>query len=135
MRIHVRRGVTRTVFIVGRWAIKVPALRRKGCPPLWNLARGISANMSERQWGNDPCVAPVLWSLGGIVNIYPRVQPAFDATKDDISAIGFLGPQDPNPSNVGWLNGRLVWTDYDGSWNDCHRNCCEDRSWPPLEDG
>lgn len=36
-----------------------------------------------------------------------------------LGAFGLLGPIDRKPNNLGRLDGRLVWVDYDMSWNDC----------------
>lgn len=122
-----RYGICRTVYLVGPWAIKTPRLRLPHPPPseggaewrVWSLARGVQANLSERQWGGVEGVAPVLWSLLGVVNIYPRCQP-WEGPEPDYDAIG-VGwlPRDRKPENIGLLDGEPVWIDYDGSWNGC----------------
>ena len=128
-RFAVRRGVTRTVLLVARWAVKVPSLcaHRNGLRGvMWSLARGLSANLSEAEWSGQPGLCPVVWSFAGIVNVYPRCEPASeDLTEDVYEAIGFTGPMDKKPANLGWLNGKLVWLDYDMNWND--RAPCEHR--------
>lgn len=128
----VRRGITRTVLLVGRWAIKFPSLRAHGDGirgVLWSWTRGVQANLSECDWAGSPGICPVSWSLAGLVNIYPRCDPVIeDLPEQDYRSIGFLGPVDPKPHNVGMLNGRLVWIDYDMSWNDCRR--CNGQSVP-----
>ena len=59
-------------------------------------------------------------ALAGLVNVYPRCEPVLtEPTEEEYSATGVLGPTDRKASNVGWLKGRLVWIDYDMSWNDC----------------
>ncbi|WP_435583365.1 hypothetical protein [Amycolatopsis thermoflava] len=117
--ITVHRGTTRTVLLAGRWVIKVPRIARDG-GRLWSFIRGVQANLSERDHSDRPGVCPVLWSLSGLVNVYPRCQPApTDLTPADYDAIGFAGPTDPRPGNVGVLGGQLVWIDYDLSWSDC----------------
>lgn len=120
--IQVRRGVTRTVFLIDCYAIKVPSLRahdRGLAGVLWSFARGVSANLSEREWSGQQGVCPVLASLAGLVNIYPRCEPVTrELTDDAYAAIGFIGPTDKKPQNVGLLGGRLVWLDFDQSWND-----------------
>ena len=122
----IERGVTRTVILARSWAIKVPRLRSYGdglAGVLWSITRGIQANLSEREWSGSPGTCPVRWSFAGLVNIYPRCAPAtHDVTDAEYEATGLLGPADRKPRNVGWLNGRLVWIDYDMSWNDC-RSC------------
>jgi len=127
----VRRGVTRTVLLVGPWAIKVPSLcsHNTGIRGVaWSLARGLSANLSEAEWSGQPGLCPVRWSLAGIVNVYPRCEPASEELTEDVyEAVGFpyTGPMDKKPANLGWLNGKLVWVDYDMNWND--RPPCQHR--------
>lgn len=124
MRI-IRRGATRTVLLIGRWAVKVPSLRGIGVPapvPLKaraaSFARGVTANFSEWQWHNFDGwrgrVAPVTWSLLCIVQVYPRCEPCPDDAE--------LFELDPDPGDgfeqgkreqYGLLNGRLVRVDYD----------------------
>jgi hypothetical protein len=120
---EIRRGITRTVVLVGRWALKFPSLRAYGDGPrgvVWSITRGIQANLSEITWTGSPGVCPVVWSLAGLVNLYPRCEPVLtEPTEEEYSATGVLGPTDRKASNVGWLKGRLVWIDYDMSWNDC----------------
>jgi hypothetical protein len=118
-----RYGISRTVFLIGRYAVKVPRLRSQGNGhgPTWTIPRAVLANQSERDWGGVEGVAPVLRSLlGGLVNVYPRCEewppgppPAYDQI-----GVGWL-PRDRKPQNVGILDGKPVWLDYDGSWNGC----------------
>ena len=119
----VHHGMTRTVLLVGRWAIKLPSLRSYGDGPagvLWSVTRGIQANLSEREWSGSPGTCPVVWSAAGVVNVYPRCDPVMaEPTDAEYAATGVLGPVDKKRQNVGWLAGRLVWVDYDMSWNDC----------------
>jgi hypothetical protein len=61
----IRSGITRTVLLVGRWAVKVPSVR--GVHPggvrgrLASLATGLLANQSEHTWSGydqtDPATA------------------------------------------------------------------------------
>lgn len=115
-------GICRTVWLVGPWAIKTPRLRGyQGDDVMWSLSRAVQANLSEVQWSNVEGVAPVLRSwLWGLVNIYPRCEPwpeSLDPDYDDIG-VGYL-PRDRKPQNLGVLDGKAVWLDYDGSWNGC----------------
>lgn len=121
----VRRGITRVVLLLGPWAVKVPSLRShdeglRGV--LWGLARGIVANQSEWDWStyeSGQGVCPARASLlGGLVNIYPRALAIPEDRVIDYDAIGVVGPMDRKPRNVGILNERLVWLDYDRNWND-----------------
>lgn len=119
----IRHGICRDVLLIGRWAIKVPTFRYG----LTSFARGILANDSERSWSGMPGLCPVVWSLGGLVNIYPRCDPlpAIRAVEfdEDPTAYAEIAPDwpapDRKPDNLGVLDGRIVWLDYDGSWNGC----------------
>lgn len=122
MRVElVRRGVCRWVLLIDRYAIKVPR-----CDSLWGFSRGLQANLSEREWSGMAGVAPVVWSLFGLVNVYPRCEPLLpaDAPLDedwdayDEVAPGFYAT-DKKPENLGLLKGRVVWIDYDTSFNGC----------------
>lgn len=115
-----KQGISRSVYLVGRWAIKVPRLRGQGRLS-WRVARAVIANDSEADWKDAPGVAPVLrlW-LGGLVAVYPRCDPWPDGPEPDYDAIGEgWMPRDRKPQNIGLLNGEPVWLDYDGSWNGC----------------
>lgn len=118
-----RRGATRTVLLIGRWAVKVPSLRGVGAAVddvrirhrVDSFCHGVLANNSEttlhtfEAWQGR--VAPVLHSwLGGIINIYPRCAPA------PVGAELFVLEHDPGDrdktENFGLLNGVLVRVDY-----------------------
>lgn len=109
--IEVAPGVTRTVFLIGRWAVKVPRLVPSGRGVLWSLAHGILANLSEVEWSEMDGVCPPCWSLLGLVNVYPRCEPV-DGPVDFAAIADPAVPVDPKLSNVGVLDGRLVWIDY-----------------------
>lgn len=112
--------MSRTVLLTRRWAIKVPSSHAWGDGGRGRLAtfcRGVLANQAERRWSGVAGLNPVVWSCGwGIVNIYRR---AIEATEDvDYEAIctdDFVPPGDRKPSNVGWVDGELVWIDFDFS--------------------
>lgn len=147
--IEIRRGVTRTVLLTRRWAIKVPRFHlprdhnkktsRWGTVQdrIGGMARGYLANLSEAEWSDSPSVCPVKRSLlWGWINIHPRCEPyrpdepPYTPLSDEERAqIGFCFPTDAKISNVGLLDGRLVWIDYDNSWNDHPPTCPEQRSW------
>lgn len=137
----VRRGITRTVILAGRHAVKVPSMRRYGnglAGLLWSVCRGILANQSEAEWWrNAPpatraVLCPVRWSLlGGLVNIYPRCGPYVPppehaaAMRDRQWRPVELDPSpgDDKPDNYGWLSDpagrRVVRIDYDMNYNGC----------------
>lgn len=114
----IRTGISRTVILVGRYAVKVPSLRGHmhggASGRLAGFAWGVIHNQSERVWHNfegwDGRVAPVLHSwLAGVVQVYPRCEPAPEDAE--------LFELDPNPGdmkreNFGVLDGRLVRLDY-----------------------
>lgn len=139
--IQVRRGITRTVLLTKRWAIKLPSLRPYGngvAGLLWSISRGILANQSETEWWrntqpeNRIHLCPVRFSLlGGVINIYPRCEP-YEATEEQELAMfnRTWRPVDDNPApgddkaaNFGWLTEhgqrRVVRIDYDMNYNGC----------------
>lgn len=137
----VARGITRTVLLTRRYAVKLPSLRAydngiRGL--LWSVCRGILANQCEAEWWESATPAarralcPVLRSwLGGIVNVYPRCEPYEDDSHwargtwqrpDGMADAGWpIG--DLKPPNLGWLgegdDRRVVAIDYDMNWNGC----------------
>jgi hypothetical protein len=125
--VRIKRGITRTVLLTRRYAIKVPSLRGH-CEGgirgrLAGLACGILANQSESQWssfeGWRGGVAPVLQSwLGGMVQVYPRCDPLPDVVQGSYVGAVPLPRLDPDPGdhkadNYGLLAGRIVRIDYD----------------------
>ena len=71
---EIHHGTTRTVFLIGKYACKVPSLKGS----YYDFVRGIIANILERD--NSPrCpnyFLPVLWSLPlGLLVVMPRVRP------------------------------------------------------------
>ena len=126
----IRRGITRTVLLTRRYAIKIPALRTNGdgfSGLLWSLARGVLANQAELAWKEyepwQDALCPIVWSSwGGLVVVMPRCEPL------EVNHLGeFEGelpklepnPGDDKPENYGRLNGRIVRLDYDMSYNAC----------------
>lgn len=112
--VQIHRGTTRTVLLAGRWAIKVPRLTLSGRPLSWTVAHGVLANLSERDLtaAGATGIAPVLWSLAGLVQVYPRCAPAPYEPRDYTAIADPAVPVDPRPHNVGLLAGELVWLDY-----------------------
>lgn len=123
MRMKVRSGLTRHVLLAGRWAVKVPRVDRG----VEGFARGILANASEAMWSGDDGFCPVLLSIGGLVNVYPRCEPVDEFDGDYATIASTRPPTDPKPHNLGRLDGQIVWVDYDLSWNDCRETCCSGR--------
>jgi hypothetical protein len=115
--VEVKRGVTRTVYLIGRWAIKVPSLRvgkwglRKA---IHQAALGIAANNTELEWSGVVGVAPVRASLFGVVQVYDRCLPvcSFDGDYSVVCDVRPVATFDCKPQNLGVLSGRVVWVDY-----------------------
>jgi hypothetical protein len=107
-----RHGITRSVLLVGRLAIKVPTMRHG-----WqSFIKGMLANDQEAFWWSEtrnPLLCPVLWSAPlGLVTVQRRVDRV--ATEDDpidLDAFQHL-PQDNKPCNFGFLGERMVKIDY-----------------------
>lgn len=82
--------------------------------------------MSEREWSVAENVCPVVWSFAGVVNIYRRAQQVARVNDAAYPPLRFGDVQlrvDPKPENVGILDGRLVWLDFDQSQGSC-QVCC-----------
>jgi hypothetical protein len=113
-----RDGVMREVFLVGRWAIKLPKLTRG-----WrNFLRGLLANIHERElstlrWRT---LCPIVFSVpGGWLNVMQRATPLTDDELAHFDIGGFFYPEngevipgEPKGSSIGWLDGRIVAVDY-----------------------
>ncbi len=123
----VRHGISRTVLLTRRWAIKVPSGRGGSIGGargrLQSLAWGVLANQSEYQWyafeGWAGQVAPVLRSwLWGLVQVYPRCDPLPVDDRGEYMGDDPLPVLEPDPGdhkldNYGLLDGRVVRLDYD----------------------
>jgi hypothetical protein len=117
---RVTLGITRTVFLIGKYAIKVPCGRYG-----WQKwLRGLLANLQEREWSkaNYPELCPVLFSDPfGVVVVMPRAEildrpltpGEYHAMFEDIyPERGYRIPSENKPDSFGYLNGRLVAVDY-----------------------
>lgn len=76
--VEIHHGTTRTVFLIGKYAIKVPYLKS-----YFGFVKGIIANILERD-NSKHCpnyFLPVLWSLPlGLLVVMPRVRPINKST-------------------------------------------------------
>ena len=109
----------REVFLVGRWAVKLPKLSRD-----WRqFLRGLLSNMEEREFAANgwPEFCPVVFSLpGGWLVIMRRAQPLTDEFLLTFDRLDFLMPEDgrlfpevePKDDSFGMLDGRVVIVDY-----------------------
>lgn len=125
--LEIKRGISRVVFLVGPWAVKVPTTRPYGARAdrLWAWTRGYQANYSELRWKGTQGVCPVLWHLGNILVCYRRARPVAEhevPAQDDPwwnTVAPILPFADRKASNLGRVDGALVWVDFDSSWNGC----------------
>lgn len=113
---RVTTGISRTVFLVGRYAIKVPCGRYG-----WSKwLRGLLANLQERQFGRAGYagLCPVLFADPiGLVVVMPRAEiltgALFDAEYERfINRDDYVLPVENKPDSFGFLNGELVAVDY-----------------------
>lgn len=117
-----RRGASRTVFLVGRWAIKVPTPR-----VAWrHFLLGWLGNLNELGWwrgGRDPRLCPVVASfVGGLVIVMQRATPICSrrGCPDDAHDLPRWNdlPCERKLDSFGYVDGRIVAVDYGGWWRD-----------------
>lgn len=113
-----RRGVTRTVFVGRRWALKVPTVHYRR-----NFVRGWLANRSEwRQRKRRDVARPVATLFHFVL-----VMPAAKVTGADAAHIWPYEPwvdragDDAKPCSWGWFGDRWLLIDYDRAWEDSDR--------------
>jgi hypothetical protein len=109
-------GCTRTVFLLGKFAIKIPAMAE------WRLfLLGLLANMQEALFSKTkwPELCPVLFSIpGGFMVIMPRAEPLtreeFHNFEFDtwISQDEYRVPAENKLDSFGKLDGKIVAVDY-----------------------
>jgi hypothetical protein len=105
----VKTGITRIVFLTKRYAIKVPRWNYGWA----NFISGMYSNLSEAQCWNatrSEYLCPILFSLGGLVVIMPRVQIC--ETEEEIISIPKEEGIDRKPDNYGYHFNRVVCVDY-----------------------
>lgn len=112
-----KRGITREVILVGKYAFKFPSIRNWKC-----FLLGLIANMQEGFWykamGIHGKLCPVLFRIpGGFLTVMSRVDRV--CTWDDDINYGEFSfyPMDPKPMNFGELNGKIVLLDYGSPGN------------------
>ncbi len=116
----VAKGATRTVLLIGAYAIKVPRLFSWAA--CWrNFLLGLIANMQEAEWGvtGFPEFCPVLFSIpGGFLVVMSRADPLTEEQFDSIDWETFCNKQDyycfveRKIENMGLYQGRIVAVDY-----------------------
>lgn len=119
--IQIKRGVTRTVVLVNKYAIKFPTLQSYKL-----FLNGLLANLQEKEFnGSHPDLAPIIFSLPfGFCNIMVRADELnvkdlsesefrdflLDKYKNDPLKEFMLS--DAKSTNWGTLKGKLVKIDY-----------------------
>lgn len=112
----IARGVGRTVFLVGRVAIKVPSFRHG----TRYFVMGMLSNMNERErWllCKHPSLMPVyLCAPFGLLAVQKRCREPLGRllTKDEVARLPFIG-YDNNGHNAGLEGDRVVLFDYGNS--------------------
>lgn len=109
----IREGCYRIVFLIGKYAIKIPNFRYE-----WrHFIYGIYSNIQEYNgwtYTKNPLLCPVIWkSFGCFIIVMKRCDPISSAVLIDYEKweeIGFGG--DDKHDNYGYLNGRIVKLDY-----------------------
>lgn len=114
-----KRGITREVILIGKYAFKIPSLRS-----WWLFLEGLQCNMNETQ--RQKCsdrFCPIVFSFpGGFLNIMKRCTPLKVYDRDEMRNIFYLSKEteDGNVHNFvenkecsfGILDGKLVAVDY-----------------------
>lgn len=115
-------GVTRTVFLVGKYAVKIPCVHRTYAM----FIEGIRSNLAEGRFVGYEPQAPIARTLYsnrfGLLNIQERVRPVSGKNKlfrialVELSACEFFNRDfimdDPKPDNFGYKQNKLVKIDY-----------------------
>jgi hypothetical protein len=116
---QIAKGASRTVFLVGKYAIKFPSFDS------WLLfLYGLIGNMHEKEWSDkiDGFLCPVIFSApGGFMNIMPRCElesGLYERFKNEYEkadqetrrVLGWI--VEDKDESVGLLNGKIVAIDY-----------------------
>jgi hypothetical protein len=122
---NIKKGTTRNVWLVGKYAIKFPTFYS------WELfLEGLLGNLHEHKFGKcvAPYVAPILFRFPlGFMNVYPRCDVK---ERDNVYSKTFFESFDKleeckgtvlyqiveyKPDSVGMYNNKLVAVDYGSS--------------------
>ena len=116
--IELKYGTTRIVLLLGKYAIKFPAVNS------WqNFLLGMVSNINESrlskvvQLPGFPRFCPVLFSFpGGLFNVMPRTKPIDRESffNMDMSWCMENGPIENKLDSFGMLGGEVVAVDYNG---------------------
>lgn len=109
-------GSTRSVFLVGRFAIKIPR-----CWSWRTILTGLLANLQEAEWARTEwaSLCPVLYAnCGGFFLVMKRARPLTDAEWAALDVDAFLSqegcrlPVEAKRDSFGMLGERVVAVDY-----------------------
>lgn len=109
---HVAHGVTRTVLVTRRWAIKVPTTKY---PRNW--IRGYLANQSEWRQRDRPGVNRPLCTLAHLVVVHPAADVVGHREWGHGPWVGRDG-DDAKPCSWGRFGGAWRLIDFDRAWVD-----------------
>lgn len=134
---QIKKGTTRTVILVGSYAIKVPRFWHQYSGHRWKIfLRGILANIDESFWWKcafqKEKLCPVLWkSPLGFILVMKRAEPLTEEEydKEKFENEFKLLPLDNKMINFGKVENRIVLIDYADSrylCSDCS-NCWKNR--------
>lgn len=117
------KGESRLVFLIGKWAIKIPRLNS------WRLfLYGLLGNIHEYKWTKDvepevkPFLCPIIfYTPGGFLSIMPRCEQSHNLYNlfyqsykyKSVCTVKLLSDiVEDKDSSVGIYNGRVVAIDY-----------------------
>lgn len=112
---RIERGSTRTVLLIGRWAVKCPTFHS------WKLfLTGLLCNIQEVEFSklNDPRLMPIVFSTwGGFLVVMPRgvllsPEEFFAIDREWLQTALNELPLESKRRNFAWYNGRVVAIDY-----------------------
>lgn len=113
---EIKKGATRVVFLIGRWAIKIPRL----CS--WrNFLQGLLANQQEAVFGRlgwDGICPVLLYLPGGFLVVMPRAEPVPDdfflhfQFDDFVNREDYTIPVEYKLSSFGFIGEKIVAVDY-----------------------
>lgn len=108
----IRAGYSRDVLLIGKYAFKFPSPRNG-----WRaFVMGLLGNIEEaRKWqySRHTGLAPVLFSLAGFVNIYPRYEPLErEITETELTHVAIFNPDRRSINYARDENGDIIVLDY-----------------------
>lgn len=106
------RGITRTVFVGRRWAVKVPSLHYR------KPVRGWLANQSEWRQRHRRQVCRPVATLAHVALVMPAADRIGTASEHG-PWVG-LEPDEGKPSSWGRFGHRWLLVDYDRAWEPPH---------------